>query len=595
MKRNIFAFCLSLILLCGCDLDYTNTGVISPDNVWSDKTMINAFLTDIYGRMMPGWTYPQNGTDEAMNGAGSMGSYERGQITLDNCGQNLGYGNIDKINFFLDHLEEVTVLTEEEKNQMRGQALFWRAWDYWGKVWTVGGVPLILHFQDVTNIESLFVTRAKTSECVAQIIADLDEAINLLPDSWTGSDLGRIDKGIAMAYKGRVLLQYASPLFNRNNDQSRWQAAYDANKKAIEFLSNHGKGLYKGGFANIWYDERNCEAIMYNQFFGKDHYFAQNATRPEALTKDYANVGQAYLPMLLAFPKIDGSQLELDVDKLSDPAYNEQFMTDFYTNRDPRFYATIFCPGTEYPAKDVLTDGKKYWNTWMKKVDSYGEPYYETMVKAELDRGDAIGNCGYYTLKGIDPDITIPTVYEADVDWIEIRYAEVMMNMAEAANEIGKTSEALDVLKQIRERAGIEAGSGNYGITATTKDQMREAIFHERHIEFANEGKRSADIRRLMRFDMLNKIKYRSVLRPILKDNSIVDNKQFDWTWSMMDDEVRKLFYFEYIECVDGDKDTYHFAYDLNHWFYPLHKNMLDRNSKLEQNNEWGGTFDPLQ
>ena len=251
MKRNIFAFCLSLILLCGCDLDYTNTGAISPDNVWSDKTMINAFLTDIYGNMMPGWSYPQNGTDEAMNGNGDLGSYYRGQINIDNCGQGLGYGNIDKINFFLDQLENVTVLTDEEKKQMRGQALFWRALDYWGKVWTVGGVPLILHFQDVTNIESLFVTRAKTSECVAQIIADLDEAIASLPDSWSGSDYGRIDKGIAMAFKGRVLLQYASPLFNRNNDQSRWQAAYDANQAAITFLKSQAKDLYKGKFEDI--------------------------------------------------------------------------------------------------------------------------------------------------------------------------------------------------------------------------------------------------------------------------------------------------------------------------------------------------------
>ncbi len=592
MKRNIFAFCLSLILLCGCDLDYTNTGAISPDNVWSDKTMINAFLTDIYGRMMPGWSYPQNGTDEAMNGPGSLGSYERGQINIDNCGQNLSYANIDRINFFLDQLESVTVLTDEEKKQFRGQALFWRAWDYWGKVWTVGGVPLILHFQDVTNIESLYVTRAKTSECVAQIIADLDEAIASLPDSWSGSDYGRIDKGIAMAYKGRVLLQYASPLFNRNNDQSRWQAAYDANKKAIEFLSSHGKGLYQGDFADIWYKEQNCEAIMVNQYYYPDHNYGQNATRPEPLTKDNANYGQPIFPMIMAFPKADGTPLELDINKLSDEAYNDQFMTDFYTNRDPRFYATIFCPGTEYPSKDMLTDGKKYWNTWRKLVDNNGEEYIETMVKQELDRGVGAGYCGYFNLKGVDKDLTIASIYEADVDWIEIRYAEVLTNMAEAANEIGKTSEAIDVLKQIRQRAGINNTTGNYGITATTKEQVREAIFNERFIEFANEGKRWSDIRRLMKFDMLNKIKYRATLRPFLKDNDKVNG--FDWTKDMYDPEVRKLFYFEYVECVDGDKQ-YCFNLDLNHWFYPLSKNMLDRNSKLEQNNEWDGTFDPLQ
>lgn len=592
MKRNIFAFCLSLILLCGCDLDYTNTGAISPDNVWSDKTMINAFLTDIYGNKMPGWSYPQNGTDEAMNGNGDLGSYYRGQINIDNCGQGLGYGNIDKINFFLDQLENVTVLTDEEKKQMRGQALFWRAWDYWGKVWTVGGVPLILHFQDVTNIESLFVTRAKTSECVAQIIADLDEAIASLPDSWSGSDYGRIDKGIAMAFKGRVLLQYASPLFNRNNDQSRWQAAYDANQAAITFLKSQGKDLYKGKFEDIWYDEQNCEVVMSHQYYYPDHCFAQNATRPEALTKDNASYGQPIMPLTLAFPKIDGTPLELDIDKLSDPEYNEQFMTDFYTNRDPRFYATIFCPGTEYPAKDVLSDGKKFWNTWKKVKDSEGNESIITMLMDELGLAGS-GWCCYFNLKGVDRDITIPTVYEADVDWIEIRFAEVLMNMAEAANEIGKTSEAIDVLKQIRERAGIQAGTnGNYGITATTKDQVREAIFNERFIEFACEGKRWSDIRRLMRFDMLNKIKYRSTLRVFIKNNDDIAN--FDWTKDMYDDEVRKKFYFEYVECVDGDKQ-YCFNLDLNHWFYPLSKNTLDRNSKLEQNNEWGGTFDPLQ
>jgi hypothetical protein len=180
--KNIILISLLLTFLHGCSLDYQNTGAISPDNVWTDKTMIKAFLTDIYGRMMPGWPTSANGTDEGMNGPTSMGSYTRGQITLDNCGQGLGYGNIDKINFFLEQLDKVTVLTDDEKSQMQGQALFWRAWDYWGKVATVGGVPLILKFQDISNIESLFVSRNSTSECMTQIIKDLDDAISKLPD-----------------------------------------------------------------------------------------------------------------------------------------------------------------------------------------------------------------------------------------------------------------------------------------------------------------------------------------------------------------------------------------------------------------------------
>lgn len=589
MKRyNVWLFSLLMTLLGGCSLDYENTSAISPNNVWTDKTMINSFLTDIYGRMLPGWPISANNTDEGMNIPTEMSTYVRGIISVDNNGQGLSYSNIDRINFFLDNLESVSVCTEEEKNHFRGQALFWRAWDYWGKVWNVGGVPLILHFQDVTNVESLFVSRSKTSECVAQIVADLDEAISLLPDTWSDGDYGRIDKGTAMAFKGRVLLQYASPLFNANNDATRWQAAYDANKAAVDFLKSVGKGLYEGDFADIWYDERNCEVIMVNQYYYPDHALDQKNIRPEPFTKDNANQNQAILPLLMAFPKADGSKLELDVERLAnDAAYNEQFMTDFYTNRDPRFYATIFCPGTDYPASDVLTGGMKYWNTW-KVVDG---DVYNTMIYDQLGKGVGGGFSGYYQRKGVDESLTMSSVYNGETDWIEIRFAEVLMNLGECANEVGKTDEALDVLYQIRKRAGIEAGSGNYGITALSQDGIRQAYLDERFIEFAYEGKRWSDLRRMKRFDILNNMKYRSTLYPVIKDNADIDG--FDWTKDMYDAEVRKLFRFDYIECVDGDPQ-YSFNLDLNHWFYPLSKNTLDRNSKLEQNNEWGGSFNPL-
>jgi hypothetical protein len=591
MKTKNILCSLLVILLCGCSLDYENTAVINPENVWKDKTMINAFLTDIYGRMMPGWPINANNTDEGMNGVGDMSSYARGLITIDNCAVSPSYGNIDRINFFLDQLETVTVLTDEEKKQLRGQALFWRAWDYWGKVFSIGGVPLILHFQDVTNIESLFVTRNSTSECVTQIIADLDEAIADLPDQWTGSDYGRIDKGCAMAFKGRVLLQYASPLFNRNNDQSRWQTAYDANKAAVEFLESVGKGLYQGDFADIWYDEQNCEVIMVNQFYYPDHAFDQKNIRPGALTKDNADYNQAIFPLLMAYPKKDGTKLEVNLDSLaSDEAYNDQFLTDFYMDRDPRFYATIFCPGTEYPGADNILPGDlPFWDTRQLEQDASGNYVYTSMVVDQLGVGGT-NSSGYYQKKGLD-ELTTTEVYNAETDWIEIRFAEVLMNYGECANEIGKTDEALQVLYDIRERAGIE-GDSNYGITASTQDEIREAYINERFIEFAYEGKRFSDLRRWMRYDILNDLKYRSSLFPVLKNNDDIEN--FDFTKYMYDSDVRKLFRFDYIECVDMDTQ-YMFNLDTNHWFYSIAKNVIDRNSKFEQNNEWGGTFDPLK
>lgn len=595
MKRKNIIYCLFLAIFCSCSLDYENSGTINPDNVWSDKTMINSFLTDIYGRMLPGWPISANNTDEGMNGPTEMGEYARGLITIDNCGQKLDYGNIDRINFFLDQMETVTVLTDEEKKNMKGQALFWRAWDYWGKVFSIGGVPLILHFQDVTDISSLFVSRNSTSECVEQIMKDLDEAIASLPDKWDGNDYGRIDKGCAMAFKGRVLLQYASPLFNPTNDQSRWEAAYTANKDAVDFLKGVGKGLYEGDFADIWYDEQNREVIMVNQYYYPDHKLDQKNIRPGAFTKDMADQNQAILSLLLAFPRINGSKLDLDVNRLAnDPVYNEQFMTDFYEGRDPRFYATIFSPGTYYPASDRLTDGKNCWNTWKLVPDSESETGYKynSMLRDLLGEGSNVCS-GYYQKKGLDPDLTISTVYDADIDWIEIRFAEVLMNYGECANELDKSGEALQVLYDIRKRAGIEPGIGNYGITATSQSDIRQAYIDERFVEFAYEGKRWSDLRRWKRYDILNNLKYRSSLYAVIKDSNY-DPSTFDWTKDMYDPEVRKLFRFEYVECVDQDKQ-YMFNLDLNHWFYSIAKEVMDRNSKIEQNNEWGGTFDPLK
>lgn len=588
-KKNIIVSLFCGLLLSSCSLDYENTSAITPDGVWENEDMINAYLTNIYGSMLPGWPISANNTDEGMNGPTDMSQYVRGEITVDNCAQGLDYKNIDKINYFLTNLENVTVITEEEKKQLKGQALFWRAWDYWGKVFSLGGVPLILEPQNVADINSLLVSRNSTTECVSQILKDLDEAIACLPDTWENEDYGRIDKGCAMAFKGRVLLQYASPLFNPNNDQKRWQDAYDANKAAVDFLQRIGKGLYEGNFADIWYDEQNKEVIMVNQYYYPDHALDQKNIRPEPLTKDMADQNEAILPLLMAYPKLDGTPLELDLNRLeTDDKYNEQFLSDFYTNRDPRFLATFACPGMEYYCPDVLPNEMKFWNAFREENGLYISLLYDEISK------EGKHSSNFYQRKGLD-DLSMSEVYNGETDWIEIRFAEVLMNMGEAANEIGKSSEALQVLYDIRKRAGIQSTDGKYGITATNQTEIREAYIKERYIEFAYEGKRWADLRRWKRFDILNDLKYRSTLYPVITDYSIVQNGQFDWTKDMLDPEVRKLFRFKYIECVDGDKNIYRFNLDLNHWFYPIKKDDLDRNSKLEQNNEWGGTFDPLK
>nr|WP_250775157.1 RagB/SusD family nutrient uptake outer membrane protein [Dyadobacter sp. MSC1_007] len=595
--KNILvtSFCLTAMTLpqaCEPNLDYANTSAINPDNVWNDEKLISAFLSDIHGNMLPGWPVNGDATDEGMNAPGSMSSYLRGIISVASTGQNLSYTNIDKINFLLDRLPTVssTVVSEEKKKQMAGQALFWRAWDYFGKVSTFGGVPLILKPQDPLNREALFVPRNKTSECITQIIADLDLAIASLPDQWDNANYGRIDKGAAMAFKGKVLLWYASPLFNPTGDVARWQKAYDANKAAVDFLKSQGKGLLST-YGQIWKQERNKEVIMVNQFSYPDHPFNQAGIRPQPLTKDAANNNQPVLSLLNAYPKKDGSPMQFDVAKLaSDPAYNEQYLTDFVTNRDDRFYATIFTGGTPYPTPD-LPAGTKYWSAWRKIADaaSPGGVKYLSLAADQMGVTIGAGVSGFFAIKGLDNTLIKTLIGNAATDWVEIRFAEVLMNYGEAANEVGKSEEALQVLKDIRARAGIIPGtSGKYGITAATQAEMREAYMAERFVEFAFENKRWGDLRRWKRFDVINKLGFRHGIYFVLKDG-----QKIDWTDDLSDPAVRKKFTAVYIDNLDGDPQ-FKFNLDLNHWFYPISQPNLDASAPLKQNAEWGGPFNPL-
>ncbi len=578
---------LAIIGAACSDLDYTNTQVISPENVWKNKTMIVAYLNEIHGGMMPGWSRSGGESDEGFHMPGEMGDYQRGIIDVERTGLELKYTYIDKINFFLDKISSVSSeeLTDTEKDQLTGQALFWRAWDYFGKVQALGGVPLILAPQDVTNKESLFVPRNKTSECMAQIIKDLDDAIAKLPATWSGNDYGRIDKCAAMAFKGKVLLWYASPLFNPANDQARWQTAYTANKAAVDFVKGHGKGLYPN-FRQIWYAEQNEEVIMVNQFYHPDHSYSEapggGSIRP------FGDENQPYMPLFMTFPKKNGLSLQIDQNQLSDPVYNANLLNNLYLDMDDRFYTTVFLPGEFYPGLQDLGANDRFWPVFEKVPNGSG---YVNMMTTKFNW--SLTTTGYYDWKGLDLSLTPSSYDKAETDWIEIRFAEVLMNYGECANETGKPSEALQVLYDIRKRAGITPGeNGKYGVTASSQSEIREAYTKERFVEFAFENKRFGDLRRLKRFDILNTMKYRSTLYVVLNDG--INASTFDMTKDMSNPAVRGMFHLEYIPNLDK-QPQYYFNLSLNHWFLPIAKNDLDRNSKLAQNNEWGGAFDPLQ
>ncbi len=556
---------LSGIISCTSVLDKENLTSINPGDVWGNEKMIDAVINDIHGELMPGWAYDGDRSDEAPHHRAEMNTFLKGTATIDDW-DNWKYTNIEKINLFIDNVEKTSF--EDKKAVWRGQALFWRAWCYFSMVKDYGGVPLILEPQDASNKESLFVERASTTDCFNQIVKDLDEAIECLPDTWSGTDYGRIDKCAAMAFKGRVLLFWASPLFNPEGNMDRWETAYNANKAAMDFCISQGKGLYPD-YKNLWYEERNEEVIMVNQFFVPDHKYAQNGIRPMSYTKDDVARCLPLMNTVNAFPMKDGSDF--------DPQKTDYAI--LFMNRDDRFYTSVAYNGCEYNIKD-LNPGEYLWTG--RDADGVS---IEFAIHNPGENFDPI-NTGFICKKSIDPDIDKSTVYDADVDWIEIRFAEVLMNYGECANELGKTDEALNVLYQIRKRANIEPGvDGHYGLKETSQDEIRERYIKERFVEFLFESKRLDDLRRWKRFDIINNQRKQYGIQSWLKPGYPIPN---------ITDDIYEIWDHFEPHIVEV---TPQYTYDMKeqYYFYAIPRKHLDANPKLEQNKNWdGGTFDPL-
>ena len=413
------------------------------------------------------------------------------------------------------------------KKRFIGQALFWRAYRYFELVKLYGGVPLVLVPLDGVGDaakEAANLPRNTTTETFTRIISDLDSAAAYCPAKWSkNEDYGRVTAGAAQAFLGRVLLTYASPQFNPGNDASRWQAAYDANTKAVAILSANGFGLYPKWDYTMWTTEgsaggstpRNPEAVWVTQYNTSQTDIEQNnetydaGSRPKYLSTSGGSNTPSW-DLAAAFPMKDGK------DTLtSGYAYN---MQTFYKDRDPRFYQTIAYNGCNWGLSGNST--YRLWTYYY--FNNKNKP--TTTASTETSASSS----GFYLRKGVDPSLTVANIAYAGTDWIEMRYAEVLLNQAEAAAEIGHlglADEAYANLIAIRKRAGIDAGSdGLYGLTSgMNHDQMIDAIMFERRIELAFEGHRVFDVYRNKR--SLNRT-YWGYHLPGLKETDIDLSKQ---------------------------------------------------------------------
>lgn len=478
-------------------------------------------------------------------------------------------------------------LDQEIKDNITGQATFMRAYTYFNMVMFHGGIPYVKVPQDRYE-DDLFVARNSTAECFDFLIEDLDLAIALLPESISSGsgDFGKVDASFALAFKAKVLLYKASPQFNPSNpfDNSYWNEANSANKRAYESLKSLGYGL-EDQYSDIALDEGNRETVfsVINSYPNKSANW-DNGVRPGSESRGPASACPTW-EFIKEYPMLDGKLYTDPTGKYY--TSDEEFLQNYWKNRDPRFDQSIVWNGKVYEVSGKA--GKRQYTSLgiAHELDDFGINPNVGINSTNLDR-----YTGFFILKNSMLNLTQPEVQQYDVDFVLMRFAEVMLNYAETANETGDVATAINMLKKIRERAGIESGNdGKFGIVANDRESIRQAIIAERNIEFAFEGQRFWDLRRLRMLDVLDGQTKHGVEAIAVDENGAEISLAVGRELASDNSLTEKNFKYQVLQVPRSGVQSS--VLPDSYYFFPIQKAVLDRNIKLEQNVGWGGTFDP--
>lgn len=565
-RALLVAGCVMSLNACSDDFlsEKQPYGSFGPDLVYGDWSSVKLRLNYIYQKSLPyakGANNTNNnfypdlwpvGMKDALSGNTDeftgYGEYNDPSKTWDNTTVHkyFFYGinespwkKIRECNDVIQRCNESTTLTQQQKEWCEGQARFFRASRYFRLFKRFGGVPVVKELQSTLDgdRDKLAVPRNSTEDTYKFIIDDLVTAGGYLPTRWEeeANDWGRITAGACYALAGYVANYYASPVFNRKNETERWEEAYQLNLKAIEALQagNFGlayeedPGVNASNWAKIWCTITGSTAgggpsedvfiANCNNTADSDGNNLFNAWE-QSIRPSNANGGGGIVPsaeMVDLFPMADGKR----------PSETGEYVYDkkaFFLNRDPRFYRTFAFPGVEWrytgsvsPEKSdqcPYLDGNTYklmnfaWYSSVGEADDIQRKGYFT---------DKLGNeksTVYVRKKSQDAGLgeTALYIFEEDGGFarnaqplVVIRYAEVLLNLAEAACGAGHAQEAFDALLKVRQRV-YGRNAGDCGLDRSIigdKAKMFEAILYERQIELAYEGKRFDDCHRWMLFD----------------------------------------------------------------------------------------------
>lgn len=500
-----------LILTASCSktfLDAKTTTDVTQATVFQDSAYTLAFLTSIYSKVgssyLPGlYTDATDECDTRYTG-GTQPAVRFAQGTLSSAPSILVgdmfyysqcYKSIRQVNLFIANVDS-SQFPPDLKIRTKAEARFLRAWYYFILMKTYGGVQIVSDTAyDINSTISL--PRSSWSDCVEYVVKDCETAAKDLPVSYTGLEYGRATKGACLGLKSRLLLYAASPLFNGGSvatdpevvaltayptyDATRWSRAAQAAKDVINMaqyqlnVDNATKPGY--GFYNLFLQRQNSEYIFAgmlapNKFYENNFYPLSRSS----------NDGHTLLQNVVDhFGMADGTP------------YNQSYDNSPYVNRDPRFYYS------------VVFNGSTLFGTGNVQVPVY--TYVgATPASDAIDMNNTNSNnntkSGYYGRKMCDTTTNGSGVSPAggNVNTCQplLRYAEIILNYAEALNESGNAVEAINQVILIRNRAGIKPGTNNmYGIpVGINQAALRTLIQGERTVELEFEGHRFFDVRR---------------------------------------------------------------------------------------------------
>jgi len=410
-------------------------------------------------------------TDESIyNNDDNTWVIQRGQLAPENLGiagtiWGRSYRSIRECNYALTHIDSVQ-MSDAKRTLLRAELRFIRAYRYHDLIRNYGGVVLmaekVYNLEDNLTDETLF-TRSSIKESLDYAVAELDAAAKDLPlanadKTW---DLGRATKGAALALKARLLLYAASPLYNAGT----WANAAAAAKAVMDL------NIYSlaPDYAKLFLTPSSGEIIFERLYtIGARHVCLEISNAPNG----YGGwAGNTPLQNLVDAYEMNNGKV------ITDPTSGYNAQTP-YQSRDPRFYATILYNGASYrnSTVDIYTPGGK---------DSKDGPSNWNTTKT-----------GYYLRKFMNDNFPIDNPWNTAglQPWIYIRYAEVLLNYAEAQNEaVGPDATVYAAVNQVRQRASVNQPALPAGLTQV---QMRDAIRRERQVELAFEEHRFYDVRR---------------------------------------------------------------------------------------------------